>query len=85
MIRIRNLELRIRVRKKVSDPYGSGSTTLVVIVVNNLGYFVQNRYQHCGKFIAVMQTGTESGSALFQIPDLTKNVRVGNKIKKPVF
>jgi hypothetical protein len=28
-IRIHNLELRIRILKKVSDPYGSGSTTLV--------------------------------------------------------
>jgi hypothetical protein len=28
--RIRNLELRIRIRKKVSDPGGSGSTTLLV-------------------------------------------------------
>jgi hypothetical protein len=29
-IRIHNLELQIRILQKVSDPYGSGSTTLVV-------------------------------------------------------
>jgi hypothetical protein len=28
-IRIHNLKLRIRILQKVSDPYGSGSTTLV--------------------------------------------------------
>jgi hypothetical protein len=28
-IRIRNLEFRIRIRQKVPDPFGSGSTTLL--------------------------------------------------------
>jgi hypothetical protein len=29
-IRIHNLKLRIRILQKVSNPYGSGSTTLVI-------------------------------------------------------
>jgi hypothetical protein len=32
-IRIHNLELRIRILQKVSDPYGSGSTTLVIRLI----------------------------------------------------
>jgi hypothetical protein len=32
-IRIHNLKLRIRILQKVSDPYGSGSTTLFYRVV----------------------------------------------------
>jgi hypothetical protein len=34
-IRIRNLEFRIRIRQKVPDPYGSGSTTLLWTVSAN--------------------------------------------------
>jgi hypothetical protein len=35
-IRIHNLELRILILQKVSDPYGSGFTTLAMIVILNL-------------------------------------------------
>jgi hypothetical protein len=34
-IRIRNLELWIRIRQKVSDPCGSGSSTLLIRVFTN--------------------------------------------------
>jgi hypothetical protein len=39
-IRIHNLELRIRILRKVSDPYGSGSTTMNA--GNRIGYSSTN-------------------------------------------
>jgi hypothetical protein len=69
-IRIHNLELRIRILQKVSDPYGSGSTTLLLILPFHCADLLHGR----GK-VSCTAFGTKGDKFLLQLQ------RSGNRNK----